>query len=805
MRNVLYAAALCAVLASSCVSDRMPGGNEVLHYVSPSRYMEEALMIGNGCLGAAVYGGVSVDSLSLNDLTLWTGEPNVEVYSPEAYKAVPEIRAALDRGDFALADQLQRRIQGAYSQNYQPLGRLYIRNLNISDSEYEDYSRRLDLSKAVASTSFSAGGNEFSRSYYASAADSVIVSEISVKGDAELDMELSLDCPLMAEITADGNELKMSGYAAYYSRPVYSGGEGSHLYDENRGIHFTSIVSVKAPDSDISADGKVLRIKGGKKAWIYFTNVTSFNGYDRDPVKDGKAHSVLARARIDKVQASAPEKILRRHIEDYRSFYTRVKLDLGTTAADIAALPTDIQLKQYGDLHQYNPDLEELYFNFGRYLLISCSRTPAVPANLQGLWNEYICPPWSSNYTTNINLEENYWLAESCNLSELHKPLLDFIVNLSRTGKDAARYYYGVERGWCLGQNSDIWALTPPVGEHEGHPMWANWTMGGAWLSSHIWEHYLFTGDIEFLKEYYPALRGAAEFCLDWLVERDGVLVTSPGTSPENTFITPDGIQIASSIGNTADMAMVRQCLTDTFEAAELLGDEQMQSEISEVLPRLRPYRIGERGNLLEWAEDYKESEPTHRHQSHLYGVFPGRHITFSENPELIAAAHKTLELRGKESTGWSTGWRVNLYARMHDAAEAYATYRKLLQYVSPDGYRGEDARRGGGTYPNLLDAHSPFQIDGNFGGASGVAEMLLQSSGNALDILPARPEQWEKGSACGLKARGAYEVDIEWDECHVKAKIRAIKGGSLTVRYKEQKRQMEFAPSACKTVVFDI
>lgn len=796
----------CLLGIASLVMAAVPASadNETLRYVTPARWMEEALMIGNGNLGAAVYGGIDCDSLSLNDLTLWTGEPATEVFAPEAYKAIPEIRTALDRGDFRAADSLLTKVQGRYSQNYQPLGRLYIRNLNAG-ADVTDFTRTLDLGYALASTSFTDNGTTFVNRYYASAPDSVIVAEISANGPTPLDVEISLSTPLVADITSDGGRITSDGYAAYYSRPIYSGGPGSHRYDPDRGIHFSTIVAVEAPDSKItSVDGKI-RIEGGHRAWVYLTNATSFNGFDRDPVKEGKPYRELAQKRIEKVMASKPDDVLGRHIADYRKLYSRVELDLGDTDPAIAALPTDVQLLQYTDLNQNNPDLEELYFNFGRYLLISCSRTPGVPANLQGLWNEYLCPPWSSNYTTNINLEENYWPAESANLPELHMPLMDFIVNLSKTGRDAAQYYYGVDRGWCLGQNSDIWALTPPVGEHGGHPSWANWTLGGAWLASHIWQHYLFTGDKEFLAEYYPALKGAAEFCIDWLVDKDGVLVTSPGTSPENRFVAPDGYVASASAGSTADLAMTRECLMDAAAAAEVLGvDEDLRREIAETLPRLKPYAIGSKGNLMEWPEDYEDIEPTHRHQSHLYGVFPGNHITPTENPDLIAAAHKSLELRGTRTTGWSTGWRINLYARMLDAASAYSTYRMLLKYISPDGYKGEDARRGGGTYPNLLDAHSPFQIDGNFGGTSGVVEMLLQSTPETITILPALPAAWTKGSVKGLKARGAYEVDITWDGGKpTQVVVRSINGGSPEVVYAGQSHKLTLAPGEEQMITF--
>lgn len=754
-----------------------------LHYDKPAQFFEEALVVGNGTLGGTIYGGISCDSISLNDITLWTGEPDHD--SPDSVAnaiALQEIREALNREDYYTANILQRQLQGHYSENYQPLGRLKIFYDN-GDTEAQHYQRWLDIGDAIAGNCYQSGSCQRKTDYFCSNPDHVMV--IRVRENKAFQFQLQLDSQLPHTTIAKDGEIISDGYAAYHSLPHYTYQNQMFWYDSTRGIHYRTIIKVVGGEIDYVGNNIIVSCKKshGGDVLLLIANATSFNGYDNDPVKEGSDYKYLVRKIIDNAANLSYNQLLARHKRDYHKYYNRVKINLGRTPREIAQLPTDVQLRRYTDLQEYNPDLEELYFQFGRYLLISCSRTPAVPATLQGLWNESILPPWSSNYTTNINLEENYWLAEVANLSEMHTPLMQFLKQLSINGQRTARGYYGVDKGWCLAHNTDIWAMTNPVGLKSGDPSWANWNMGGAWLSTHIMEHFRFTRDYQFLKEYYPVLRGAADFCVNWLVGKDSLLLTMPCTSPENQYSNPSGVVASTFYGGTADIAMIRQCLQDVIEATQYLDSDSIYSQqIKNTLNKLPSYKVGRQGNLQEWYYDWADADPHHRHQSHLFALFPGNTISIESDSNILNACAKTLQIKGTETTGWSTGWRICLYARLHDGEKAYQTYRRLLKYVSPDNYKGADYVGGGGTYPNLLDAHSPFQIDGNFGGTAGLCEMLLQSrvgEKDQVEVLPAIPSNWMRGSVKGLCDRFGNIYSIRWRNGKV-TRCKAKKRGML-------------------------
>ena len=754
-----------------------------LWYSQPAQYFEESLPIGNGRLGALVYGGTDTCTIHLNDITLWTGQPVNRQEGVGAAKWIPEIRKALFNEDYALADSLQLHVEGHNSQFYQPLGTLQIIDLNKGSIAH--YRRALSLDSALVTDHYVRKGTRaahhsqeelsLSREYFASAPDSLIA--IRLTGDVNVRIQLTAQIPHCAK--ASGNQIIQTGHA---------------VGNPQESIHFCTMLQATNKGGTIEASDSSLTIRGASEAIIYIVNRTSFNGFDKHPVREGAPYLEKATDDIWHTRNFSYDEFRQRHIADYGQYYNRVRLQLGNSSHHPAKLdiPTDQLLKE-----NLNPRfLETLYFQYGRYLLISCSRTKGVPANLQGLWTPYLWSPWRGNYTMNINLEENYWPAFTANLAEMAEPLDDFIRALAENGQHTARHFYDVRQGWCASHNSDLWAMTNPVGENRESPMWACWNMGGAWLVQTLWERYLFTLDKQYLKNIaYPLMKGAADFCLNWLIEnphKRGELITAPSTSPENEYITDKGYQGVTCYGGAADLAIIRELLLDVCAAGSVCGHNIATYKTA--LQRLRPYTIGKEGDLNEWYHDWKDKDPKHRHQSHLIGLYPGHHLT---GEELQKAAEQTLLQKGDETTGWSTGWRINLWARLKNGEKAYQIYRKLLTFTDAQDDQRPGTRHAGGTYANLMDAHPPFQIDGNFGGTAGVCEMLMQSTctpaptpSTQIELLPALPKEWSDGKVEGLCARGGYEVSFEWKNGLVrKAEIKAHHAGTVTLLYNNQRK----------------
>lgn len=746
-----------------------------LWYESPANYFEETMVLGNGMKGATVFGGISTDKIYLNDLTLWSGEPVNANMNPQAYKNLPAVRKALEEKNYKKAEQLIKKLQGKFSESYAPLGTLFIK---MNDDPFiTDYYRELDIDQAVAKVKTTSNSNVIEREYLVSNPDNIFAIHLISKKAGALGFTIHFESLLKFQKSTNNNSIVVQGVAPVKADPSYLQKTAKSVaFDTKKGTRFSANIKIQSSTGKISTTDSTLSLADATEATIYVSMATSFNGFDKDPVTKGLDNVAIANTQLNNAYQKGWTEIKKQHIKDYQSFFNRVQLKLANK--DTVNLPTDKRLKRYAT-GASDPYLETLYFQYGRYLLISSSRTTAVPANLQGLWNPYIQPPWSSNYTMNINAEENYWLAENTNLSEMHQPFLQFIGNLATTGKITAKTFYNMP-GWVTHHNSDIWAMSNPVGNFgNGDPSWANWAMGGTWASAHLWEHYLYTQDKEFLEhKAYPLMRGAAEFCLAWLVkDSSGQYITSPSTSPENTYKLPNGFVGATMFGGTADLAMIRELFLDIVAAQQVLkNDNDFAAKVNLALNNLHPYQVGKKGNLQEWYYDWEDSDPKHRHQSHLYGLFPGTHITTEKTPLIAAAAKRTLEIKGDETTGWSKGWRINLWARLKDGDHAYKMYRELLKYVAPDEVR-ENYSNGGGTYPNLLDAHPPFQIDGNFGGAAAVAEMLVQSNSDYIELLPALPKAWPSGEVKGLKTRGNFEIDMVWNA----GKVTALKIKSST------------------------
>lgn len=752
LRSNLSVVVLCFLVQ---LVNAQEASNLKLWYDKPATIWNEALPLGNGRLGAMVFGDPSVERLQLNEETIWAGSPNTNAHT-KSLEALPVVRKLIFDGKFKEAQDLATKdimSQTNDGMPYQTFGSVYISF--PGHQKYTNYYRDLDISNASAKVKYTVNGVEFTREVITAFADQVIAVKLSANKPGQITANVFMNSPIDKTVPAtEGKQIILSGL-------------GTNFEGVKGKVKFQGRVEAKNKGGEVSASNGVISINQADEVTLYISIATNFVDYKTlDENQEQKCKRFL-----DAALAKNFDEIKSAHVKYYQKFFNRVALDLGTN--DNVKKTTDIRIRDFDK--QFDPQLAALYFQFGRYLLISSSQPGGQPANLQGIWNDMVTPPWDSKYTMNINAEMNYWPAELTNLSEMHEPFIQMAKELSVTGKETAKTMYNAN-GWVLHHNTDIWRVTAPVDQAAS----GMWPTGGAWVCQDLWERYLYTGDKKYLKEIYPIMKGAAEFFLDFMITdpNTGYLVVVPSSSPENVHAGEDGKSTIAS-GTTMDNQLIFDLFTHLIEASKLVSpDESFNTKLKNALAKMPPMKVGKHNQLQEWQEDWDNPNDNHRHVSHLYGLFPSNQISPIKTPDLFEAAKQSLIYRTDESTGWSMGWKVNLWARLLDGNHAYKLIQDQLHLVTAD------QRKGGGTYPNMLDAHQPFQIDGNFGCTAGIAEMLMQSQEDGIHLLPALPTVWKDGSVKGLVSRGGFVIDMTWKNNKVSTlKIYSKIGGNCRLK----------------------